>query len=92
MRVSAGVLAWGLHFTAIYAVTALACARDAPGAVPWAIGLATLVAGALAAAVIVREWRRRAAFEAWLAASVAALALVAIAWQAVPVLVLAPCR
>ena len=92
VRIFAGAIVWAAHFTAIYALTALACARDAADAVRMAIAIATLVAAAVAAAIVVREWRRRAAFEGWLAAAIAALAFVAIAWQAVPMLVLAPCR
>lgn len=90
-RISAGVIVWAVHFGVVYGLTAIACARGAPSLAVWTIGIATLVAAAIAAAVLVREWRRREAFEAWLAAGLAALALVAIVWEAVPVLIVPVC-
>jgi hypothetical protein len=70
---------------AIYGVTALACARGFPAAVPWAIGIATALALAAVIAIIIFNARE------WMTAAVAALALLAIVWEAVPVLVVPAC-
>jgi hypothetical protein len=91
LRIAAAPLAWALHFGVIYAATALACARGDVRMVPWAIGVATLAAGAACLFVIASEFRHRAAFESWFAAALAAFALVAILWQAFPVLVVPVC-
>jgi hypothetical protein len=91
LRIATGPLAWALHFGAIYGATAFACARGDVRMVPWAIGLATLAAGAACVLVIASELGRRTAFESWLAAALAGFALVAILWQALPVLVVPIC-
>lgn len=91
LRASGGGIAWALHFAVIYGVTALACARGMAGVVPWTIGLATLVAGAACLVLTWMGWQRRDEFEAWLSATLAALALFAIVLQAVPVLMVTPC-
>jgi hypothetical protein len=88
---AAGVAIWALHFTALYGITTLACARGMPGVVPWAIGGATAVAAALALGVVARSFPRRADFIHWMAATVAALALIAIVWEALPALWLSAC-
>jgi hypothetical protein len=36
-------------------------------------------------------WRHRRTFEAWLMAALAAMALLAILWEALPVLMVPPC-
>lgn len=90
LRLSAGVLVWALHFAAIYGFTALACARQLPAPVPWAVALATLAAAA-GCLLILRQELARPGFEAWLAAGLAALALLAIVWEALPVLMVPPC-
>ena len=51
-----------------------------------------MVAAILAVAVVVAGWRRRAQFESWMTAGIAALALVAILWEALPVLIVPICR
>ncbi|MCK0509874.1 hypothetical protein [Aromatoleum buckelii] len=91
LRLSAGVIVWALHFSVIYGLSALACARSAPQAVPWVIGVATLVAIGACVAIIVRELGQGPGFEPWLAAGLAVLALLAILWEALPVLMVAPC-
>ncbi|KON81421.1 hypothetical protein PA01_07210 [Azoarcus sp. PA01] len=91
LRLSAGVIVWALHFSVIYGLTALACARAAAQAVPWVIGAATLVASGVCVAIIVRELGRGPGFESWLAAGLAVLALLAVLWEALPVLMVAPC-
>lgn len=91
LRIGAGVIVWTLHFAAIYGVTGLACARGWTSIVAPSIGAATALAAAACIAIIVAGWRRRAEFESWLSASVGALALVAIAYEAIPVLIVPIC-
>lgn len=91
LSLSAGPITWALHFAAIYGFTGVACARGLATAVPWAIGIATLAAGAACVAIVVAGMRRREEFEAWLSASLAGLALLAIAWEALTVLLVRPC-
>lgn len=89
--ISAGVIVWALHFAAIYGFTALACARGFEGPVPSMIGIAGLVAAAIAVAIVVRGWRGRERFEHWLSASIAGFALVAIVFETIPALAVSPC-
>ena len=89
--VFAGPLAWAAHFATIYGFTGVACARGLAGAVPWAIAAATLVAGAACGFVILHSLRRREHFEHGLGAGLAAAALLAIVWEALPVLMVRPC-
>jgi hypothetical protein len=91
LTISAGVIIWALHFTALYGVTALACARGWEGVVPSAIAGATALAVVAAAAVMVAGWRRRSVFEYWLSATVAGFGLIAIVYEAIPVLVVPIC-
>ena len=91
LRISAGVIIWVLHFMAIYGITALACARGMTGLVVPAIAVSTIAAGALAITVIVAGWRRRESFEHWLSATIGGLALLAIVFEALPVLILPVC-
>ena len=80
--IAAGIGVWALHFAVVYAVTAIACARAAPQLVPWSIAGATIVGLAVAGAIAVIGYRKRADFINWMAAGVAALAIVAIVWEA----------
>ena len=80
--IAAGIGVWALHFAVVYAVTAIACARSAPHVVPWAIAGATIAALAVACAIAVIGYRKRADFVDWMAAGVAALAMLAIVWEA----------
>jgi hypothetical protein len=100
-RMFSGPLIWAAHFTAIYAFTALACARHFAHAswlgvdvVLWAIGIGTSAA-AIAALVVflagVSDGRRDDPFVAWMSAALGALALVAIVWEALPVLLVPVC-
>jgi len=91
LGMSAGIIVWALHFGAIYGATALACARGLPHLVAPAVGGVTVAAVAALAIVLVRGWQRRRRFEPWLAAGLAALALVAVVWEALPVLLVPPC-
>ena len=87
----AGPLCWALHFAAIYGLTGIACARGMGSAVPWAIAAVTSVAAAAVIAILAVALRRRDSFEHWLAAAAAGLALLAIAWEALPVLMVPAC-
>jgi hypothetical protein len=84
LRLGAGIAVWAAHFALVYGMTSVACARGMADRVPALVGLATLVAAAAAAALVVREARRCATFEGWIACGLAALALVAILYQGVP--------
>lgn len=90
LRLLAGAIVWALHFALIYGFTALACARGSPDAVPWVIAFATLTAGAACLALIVRQrpWR---SFEAGLASGITTIALLAIAWEALPIFMVPVC-
>jgi hypothetical protein len=103
--VLAGLLIWGTHFAVIYGVTGLACTRGfanarvlGVGIVELTIGAATVLALLAAGAVLVwalrfakRSDRGRIPFLMWMAAMVALLALVAIAWNGLPVLLVSRC-
>jgi hypothetical protein len=104
--VLAGLLIWAAHFLVIYGATGLACTRgfaDARvlgfGVLALTIVAATVLALLAAGAVLVRALRfaRRSdggsiPFLRWMAAMVALLALVAIAWDGLPVLLVSACR
>jgi hypothetical protein len=90
--IASGVLVWALHFTALYGFTALACARGFPRAVPGFVAGATLVAGALAAVLVLKGYRGRREFIEWMTASVAGLALVAIVYESITVLLVPLCE
>lgn len=92
LHASAGIAIWAAHFTFVYALTAWACERGAwIDALPASVGVATLIAAAACIAVawrgLVPPWR----FERRLGAGLGALALVAIAWEGVGAMMLAPC-
>lgn len=88
---SSGVIVWALHFVAVYGFMGLACARGLEAAVPWTVGIATIVAAGLAAGLLVRGARRRAQFVDGIAAGLAGFALLAILWEGLPILMVAPC-
>lgn len=99
-------LVWAAHFLAIYAFTALACARKdtagwfGVGTVPWFVSAATLVAAAvllLTIGIAVHDGRRSASspepspFVHWLTAAIAGLVLLAVVWETLPVLLVPAC-
>lgn len=106
-RILSGVLIWGGHFLFIYATTAVICARgwDAQrwfgvGPLPGLIGAATVAAFAIAGWMIAQAVRsarhhrapdRTAHFLDWMTAAVCALALVAIVWETLPLLLVPGC-
>jgi formate-dependent nitrite reductase membrane component NrfD len=91
LLISAGIIVWALHFAALYGLTALACARGWDAAVLPALWLATAVAAIAALAIVVAGWRRREAFEHWLSATIGAFGLLAIAYEALTILVVPAC-
>ncbi|MDQ3774676.1 MAG: hypothetical protein M3461_10060 [Pseudomonadota bacterium] len=97
--ISAGLLIWGADFLFIYVFAALACARgfdDAIlfgiGVVPLAVGVATAIASAMTGAVLISAVRgaeqgpSTSRFLQRLTLGLAVLALVAIAWNGLPAL------
>ena len=92
LRATGGLILWAAHFTILYGVVGLACARGVPAVVPWTAAIATLLAVAGAAWLTLSGLRRGPHdFLAWLTAAAAASALVAIVWQALPVLLVPWC-
>ena len=91
LRMSAGAIVWAVHFAALYAFTALACARGLAGAVPWVTGAVTVLAVAAVLLVLARTRPLRREFESWLAFSIAALALVGILFETLPVYLVRIC-
>ena len=84
------IVVWAVHFTVIYGFTALACARHLTGAVPWVVGTASaaamlaLIALALPAGIRAAGIRATQAirFPDCLALGLAALAAMAVVWEA----------
>lgn len=103
----AGLLIWSLHFGAIYVFQALACARGFAGREIAGIGIVTVFIAAVtllallsSAAVLVAGWRTAAGtaelsdhdeFLRRLAMLIAGLAIVAIVWEALPILMMPAC-
>jgi hypothetical protein len=88
---ASGIAVWALHFAATYGFAAIACARGFAQAVPWAIGAATVVAILLLAGILTRSYARRGEFIFWMTSALAALSLVAVLFQAAPVIWLPLC-
>jgi len=105
LRMCAPLLIWAAHFLVIYAFTAVACERNFAvtrmlgiNVVSGVIGIATLVAAAATLMTIRAALGQRgrggddaAAFVHWLSAAAGGLALVAILWEALPVLLVPMC-
>jgi hypothetical protein len=89
LRIAFGVIVWAAHFGLIYGIAGFACARGYGEAVPWTIGAATLVAAAAAGAIILAHLSPE--FTRWMTAAVAGLALVAIVWEGLAVLLVPAC-
>jgi hypothetical protein len=101
----AGLLIWAAHFGVIYGFNGLACARRFAGVVVLGIGIvplvvtaATLLGLAVTGGVLVAALRhdpsRASVSDAFLrqtTVAVAALSLVAIAWNGLPALIVPPC-
>jgi hypothetical protein len=104
LRMLSGLLIWGAHFLFIYIFTALACARRfyylswlGIGIVPWVVALATVAALGGTLAILWSAWRNlrkgyaTPAFIDWMTLAFGGLALVAILWEALPVLLVPIC-
>ena len=98
--VLAGAVIWAVHFTVIYGLTSVACARGLDArVVPLTVVVATGVAALAAGAVMVRALRpvapagneAPADFIRWITAAVAGLALAAILLEAVTVAFVPAC-
>jgi len=102
-----GVLIWGAHFGIVYIFTALACARRFQdlswlgiGIVSWTVAIASMAAVAGILLILVPAWRnlyRRSpqsatpAFIDWMTVAFGGLALLAIVWEAFPVILVPIC-
>jgi hypothetical protein len=89
MKIASPIVVWAVHFGLIYGFTGLACARGWERAVPWTVGAATILAAVLTLALILTNLS--SGFTRWMTAAVAALALVAILFEGVPVLLIPAC-
>jgi hypothetical protein len=88
---------WAAHFFAAYVLVAASCMRGwAQGGVRAVMLVVTVAVAALLAAVLLRALQRcRGAYAGWvpaLRAGAAALALVGVAWAALPMLVVPVCE
>lgn len=74
------ILVWAAHFTVIYGFTALACARSMAGAIPWVVGLASLIAlaGLIALAL---PARRTSSLTNSMTLGLGGLAAIAVVWE-----------
>jgi hypothetical protein len=89
---SSGVMVWALHFSAIYGITGLACARGWAGVVVPSVAVSTLLAVLAMVPILAVGVSRRGQFEYWLTACIAGLALVGIVWEAVTIFLVPACR
>jgi hypothetical protein len=95
-----GPVVWAVHFFAIYASTAIMCARAGAGSGPIValVGGASVVAAAILAWTIAASARDgagpapRQVFVRRLTMVTAGLALLAVAFETLPVLLIPPCR
>lgn len=90
-RMTGGLWVWALHFAVVYGSTALACARGVPGAAPVIAITATALAVAVLLWLLRAAWRQWGGFEAAFGAGMAGFALLAVVWEAMPVLWVPAC-
>ena len=91
LRIASGAIVWAVHFALLYGLTALACARGQPRMITWVIVIATLVAVGVAVAIVFRSYAHREQFTPWMTGAVAAIAAVAMVWEAVAGMVAGRC-
>jgi hypothetical protein len=85
---SSGAIVWAAHFAVLYGVTAVACARGLPHAVPWCVA----VAGGAAAALLLLIMRSTTGtFLGWTTAAIAGTALFAVVLESAAGLLVSPC-
>lgn len=92
LRMGSGAIVWAAHFAVLYSFTALACARGFPGWIPWVGGVATFAALGAAALIIARSFPGRAQFVSWMTAAIAGLAVIAIAFESLTLVMVPACR
>ena len=90
LRIASGVIVWALHFAVLYGYTALACARGFQHTVPYVVGIVSVVAGLALVLVFLRNLSSE--FNRWLAAAIAAAALVGVLWEAISVFMVPMCE
>jgi len=88
---SSGVVVWALHFSAIYGVTGLACARAWTWLVAPSAAFSTALAFIAIGVILAVALPRRAQFEYWMSACLAGFALAGIAFEALAVLLVPVC-
>ena len=107
LLMSAGLIVWAAHFTVIYGFNTLACTRALAGLdvlgfglVPVVVIVLTIAALAACIAILYVSAAGRgtgdgggeeARFLRYITVTVAALSLIAIAWNGLPALLLSPC-
>jgi len=103
VRASLPLWLWALHFAFCYVAVAVGCRAGwqhggATGLSPlqWLLAAASAAALGIAVVLLIHAWRHRAAHPDELLARVrsiaAGLALIGIAWAAIPLLLLPTCR
>lgn len=103
LRLFSGPLVWAAHFAVIYGFTGYACARRLHaagwlgiGVIGWVVIAATLAAAAAVFALSVWTGGRAppqdsASFSRWTGAALGLLSMVAIVWEAMPILLVPAC-
>jgi hypothetical protein len=89
--IPSGIVIWALHFSIIYGLTGLACARGYGQTIPGLVAISSAIAASVAAVVVAKGFRRRSAFIGWMSASIAAFALIAIVYETVAALLTPSC-
>jgi hypothetical protein len=98
LRLLSGILIWAAHFLVIYAMTGIVCARaNWIELLPWGIGAASAIAVAGVLAILFVSLREisgaeeTSRFLRWMTTAFAMLALIAIIWEALPVVMVPIC-
>ena len=104
LRLFAGPLVWAVHFLGVYGVVGIICARQLHGVafsglgiVSWVVAAATAVSIAAVVLLTLRDARRQLphdnpSFTRWTSAALGLLSIVAIAWEAMAILLVPACR
>jgi hypothetical protein len=94
-----GLVVWAARFLGVYIFAAVACARGTPELVPPVMAGTALLGGAICIALILHAMRKlkagvpeeNAHFIHIVAALVAGISILAMAWEIVPVLIIPVC-
>ena len=100
LRVLYGALIWAVHFAAVYGATSWLCTHGGAtlqwlgvSVVKWTVVVVSVLALAACAVVIVAAGRAaQRGFWPWITAGVAALAALAIAWEALTAMLATACE